>query len=65
MNQLLQFSSPLLSECCQAVEGLTKALQSFKSFVDELGWPEKSFAIQMEVKVVTICANCLRDAAQQ
>ncbi|XP_064386073.1 calcium-dependent secretion activator 2-like isoform X3 [Halichondria panicea] len=54
-----------VSDCCQAVEGVVKALHSFKSFVDELGWPEKKFAHQLEVTVATICADRIRDAATQ
>ena len=52
-------------ECCKAVEGVVQALHSFKSFIDELGWPEKSFASQLEVKVAAICAQRFHEAATE
>ena len=63
LSLLCTFKWCSCSKCCQAVEGATKALQSFKGFIEELSWPEETFAVQLELKVAGICAQRFQESA--
>ncbi len=41
-----------------------KALLSFKRFLQELNWPEESFAAFLDQKVAAICADRFQEAAE-
>ena len=55
---------PCSPQCCMAVEGAMKALLSFKRFLQELNWPEESFAAFLDQKVAAICADRFQEAAE-
>ena len=58
-------SSPAASEkCCEAVDKAMKSLLSFKRFLQELNWPEGSFAAFLEQKVAAIAADRFQEAAE-
>jgi len=48
----------------EAVEGMMKSLLFFKCFLQELNWPEGSFAAFLDQKAVAIAADRFQEAAE-
>ena len=42
-----------------------RSLLSFKRFLNELNWPEESFAAYLDQKVAAICADRFQEAAEE